>query len=75
MEEEADREAKKQKIRMDVAAFQQYQMQTQEDIRKKAEVENTAEGEKVLMIVVTLIIIVVTIIISFFAVVQAAIIH
>ena len=31
MEEEAEREAKKQKIRMDVAAFQQFQKKTQED--------------------------------------------
>lgn len=47
MEEEAEREAKKQKIRMDVAAFQQFQMQTQEDNLKKAEAENMVEGEKI----------------------------
>ena len=47
MEEEAKRAAEKQKIRMDIAAFQQFQIRSNDEKQKLAEQENLAEGVKV----------------------------
>jgi len=47
MEEEAKRAAEKQKIRMDVAAFQQFQIRSNDEKQKLAEQENLAEGVKI----------------------------